>query len=121
MREIEFRAWKDGEMIGNFPNTLDTWENKDLYILMQYTGLKDKNGVEIYQNDHLLVVEDVVVETIGGYPRTEPEGEIKTVEWKDGAFWWGEELLNEVAKYGEIIGNIYENPELLANNPTNDN
>ncbi len=47
MREIKFRAWNpvDKEIINdNFLNFAD-----DDYILMQFTGIKDKNGVEIYE------------------------------------------------------------------------
>jgi len=60
---------------------------------MQYTGLKDKNGKEIYEGDHF------------GEPNY-------PVEFEDGAFWHEGELLRDNV-HNEIKGNIHENPELL--------
>ncbi|MCX0390755.1 YopX family protein [Clostridium perfringens] len=80
--------------------------------LMQYTGLKDKNGKEIYERDIL---------SIKIYSGDKVIAEGKTVvEFKDGCFGviWGHDKaflsLNSFfkAKF-EVIGNIYENPELL--------
>ncbi|MDE1767155.1 MAG: hypothetical protein KGI27_12925 [Thaumarchaeota archaeon] len=99
-------------------------------ILMQYTGLKDKNGKEIYFGDVVEMAfkdeEDVyqgtalIVETMSGgagilfdysindeIVAVEEGGEIQDV-WEDGTLW-------EI----EIIGNQFENPELI--NKTNDN
>lgn len=72
--------------------------------LMQSTGLKDKNGTEIYEGDII----------------KNPYDEIYTVKWFDAAFYL-EEKYNGGFDYFElysgdnkkVIGNIYENPELL--------
>lgn len=75
--------------------------------LMQSTGLKDKNGVEIYEGDIIKNSYD----------------EIYTVKWFDASFYL-EEKYNGGFDYHElhlednkkVIGNIYENPELLEDN-----
>ena len=108
MREIKFRTWfYDGEELPNgmmyqgeksFRENLIDWENNILAptdectILMQYTGLKDKNGVEIYEGD------------IVKYEY----GQIFEIKWDYG-------LLSHLENiWFKIIGNIYENPELLG-------
>jgi hypothetical protein len=103
MREIKFRAWhKDlKEMFYNCLVNGSCWWNEDTHYggehdtLMQYTGLKDCNGKEIYEGD-ICRSDDI-------------EAPIKYLL---GAFWFGAVLLLE-PKEIEIIGNIYENPELL--------
>jgi len=127
MREIKFRAWNikkkymvytgvpDGSGLSYklFFKNIKHWSmEKDgnsyalgTDILMQYTGLKDKNNKEIYEGD--------IFEA----------GRLKgVVKFDDGMFLievtkglnspalWGE------CRFGEVIGNIYENPELLKQN-----
>ena len=80
--------------------------------ILQYTGLKDKNGKEIYEGDILSI-------KIYSGDKVIVEGKT-VVEFKDGCFGviWGHDKaflsLNSFfkAKF-EVIGNIYENPELL--------
>ena len=108
MRDIRFRAWNGEAMeyggfsvhatAGNIqptPLTKVTAESP----LMQYTGLKDKNGVEIYEGD--------IVESGVEYWTNRNR---MVVKWddEDGAWskWWPRAAF-------EVIGNKWENPELL--------
>lgn len=127
MREIKFRAWRKDTKVWEYgiamgmDGKLCTNHNED-YELVQYTGLKDKNGKEIYEGDVVCWVTDVVVDSEGGFNRTEPEGQIGTVKYGSYAFYVEAEKGSEFYSYGEqmfvfeeleVIGNIYENPELL--------
>ena len=125
MREIKFRAWiKDYVLMAdvNFLN-IDYKEivvmidENDYefgcgeYELMQYTGLKDKNGREIYEGD---VYVHNVQDYVAGHPRE--INFIKPVTFEMGAFWVGDMLLVDAIENdseSKVIGNIYENPELL--------
>jgi len=134
-REIKFRAWDGEQMIMQSKNKeyddyymltlqgdfyahtrtgdeyFDFYEselNKKTYELMQYTGLKDKNGVEIYEGDILKNEKSTsgnffVKFNVGGYDAVYKNNFTlclhPVLHYFDGA---------------EVTGNIYENPELLA-------
>lgn len=132
MREIKFRLYstEEEEMFFNenivnidlvcnlarienerFKGFFDFSEGEES-ILMQYTGLKDKNGKEIYEGDIVKTYEsNIICEVIFS------EGAMFMLRWNDKK--WGN---NEYHHYGvgafilEVIGNIYENPELLEGN-----
>ena len=108
-REIKFRAWGDfGKKMHFQTKEEDLWSFlRDAYgmELMQYTGLKDKNGKEIYEGD---IVKPVKFNDI-----------INTVEYISHGFYRlkrhnGKPYLNALGSCDVIIiGNIYENPTLI--------
>jgi len=79
------------------------------YPIMQYTGLKDINGKEIYEGD---IIKAELVDIIG-YNAGEIAGEVKYISnW--GCYVVGDDLnLIKDLRNIKIIGNIFENPELL--------
>ena len=111
MREIKFRAWNTqrGKMLVNplwewVENTEINWGfANSRRIWMQFTGLYDKNGKEIYEGDIVECLRQVEDET--------PISHI--VEIKDIRF-LPSELGGSNLISIEVIGNIYENPELLG-------
>ena len=94
-------------------NNLKGWTIDDKY-LMQSTGLFDKNNKEIFEGDIIANGPDVMCmkrhNTLGFY--VEKKGRVEFIA--DGAVLEDfEEDAKEIADSLEIIGNIYENPELL--------
>ena len=58
MREIKFRAWDSKENRWKYPVwdiTNDLNKNSQNYLISQFTGLQDKNGIDIYEGDELFV------------------------------------------------------------------
>ena len=121
MREIKFRAWLLAVKRMTYTHTLDelmNWNTQEeingIGIWLQYTGLRDKNGTEIYEGDILRhnwnSGNDIMKETIS------------EVRFSDGAFICDDKkranfdisihALSDWAEV-EVIGNIYENQELL--------
>ncbi len=80
-----------------------------------YTGLNDKNGNEIFEGD-VYSYELYKVFISGGNVEESISRGTDVVEFKDGAFYHGDELLSDVITHDDTFayeGNIYENPELL--------
>ena len=83
-------------------------------IVMQYTGFKDRTGRDIYEGD-VLCIEDYYHDYQDGIAINKlPDNQIEPVAWDESGMWQtGNETLIEVCAISEIIGNIYENPELI--------
>lgn len=151
MREIKFRAWDkakhrmlgvdqlafgpDGKLVSiysdgpDFSNDSEALmgEKPDLNdaVLMQYTGLHDKNGREIYEGDLLRVELDddpdsyyIAPVTWGGSDY--PAFDIMSKYWPKNVSYDTNVLSAIIAGWSEevmsVIGNIYENPEMLEDN-----
>ena len=82
----------------------ETWDIKNDHVeLLQYTGLKDANGKEIYDND--------IVEVVSQY--WGQLGNRYKVKFNKGAFSVKYDLLAVIRSSILVIGNIHTNPELL--------
>jgi len=124
MRQIKFRAWDKEE------NKMFEWDYVKLkmemflysgiFIPMQFTGLVDRNGTEIFESD----VVEMRFNAVDEHPIIE-RGEIKWNEIDAGFCWvsdsddnekgWRLQLVDEI--YRKVIGNIYEHPDLLIKKP----
>ena len=151
MREIKFKAWdKEAKKFVSGYEAFDyvcSWQNdetgshiiirQERYQTLQYTGLKDKNGKEIYEGDVIkMAVDEPFQRTHGKWtikevvyrsgmwildyvssesgnvlPRGYTAGAIHEIRDVDkDAYFYDDNDVQEL----EVIGNIYENPEFLS-------
>ena len=109
---FKFRFWdKETKTMQKIPMielnhriTLDKIFADDRVIFMQCTGMKDKNGKLIYEGDVI--------------KRANAMNQQYIIAWNDKGFWSASEhalsfCVETIMKDYEVIGNIYENPELL--------
>ena len=138
-RVIKFRVWDGEKMItdnvvylgdGSFAIQRDSldWDfdfakfGKPELIGMQFTGLTDKNGVEIYEGDILALVfhdefhnDSVSIEDGEHYCNVNVhwDGDGYWMFSENNSAWYFPQSLNECATYA-VIGNIHQNPELIG-------
>ena len=109
-KTVTFVAYTDGEEIDNLQKYSFDEESilykKDLKI-MQYTGLKDMRGKEIYEGD---ILSDGNVKNL--YKVIFENGSFRT-EYKGDFEEYSFDLIDVVAQGCEVVGNIYENSELI--------
>lgn len=122
MREIKFRVWdKELKQMAYattelFDNALSFWVmihlDDDEPEWMQYTGLKDKNGKEIYEGDIVKYNYNNQV-----YQDVYAKVEYSIAGFRLNADYISRHLSRHIrianTDYYEVVGNIYENPELL--------
>jgi uncharacterized phage protein (TIGR01671 family) len=160
MRKIKFRAWDnqskemilsspysfvafDGSIGEGYPHDLDCqpmMKSVDYLELMQYAGIKDKNGKEIYEGDILSIIEKpvngkqtsfgIVEVKFGEYDDSDIDSGSLGIGWFVKGYHGYRRGNREIDKYfigsngepewslkccgdWEVIGNIYENPELM--------
>jgi len=126
VREIKFRAWDndrkkmfvDRKWVEYRHNSSGEMEavnynrkgDEQKLIILQYAGLKDMDGVEIYEGD--------VVEWVSRHKGAIKKKHIDALKWDDegACFLLYPFIFEPYAADMKLIGNIHENPELLGDN-----
>lgn len=116
---IDTDKYKDLSVVNSLDNELE---------LMQFTGLLDKNGKEIYEGDVIQIHDPELDDGMG------PNYQLRTIEYKSGGFlleWdygdyditylgWALEWLSQRGITVEVIGNVYYHPKLSTPTTTTD-
>lgn len=128
-REIKFRGWDVKTKVMVYDYAINDLSNGGIRIidfhprmseqyhgqweLMQYTGLKDRNGKEIYEGDvykpPIATQLFQIMFIAGAFCAGRSEKDAVPFGWEDEA------IDTDWASEVEVIGNVYENPELLTN------
>lgn len=125
-REIKFRAWdktrKQMKLVDRVQYSSSKWFIEEVRVsdgsnleylksgeveLMQYTGLNDENGKEIYEGD-ILRRQNKWGGRLNGH-------EYKIVRWNDEPSFLGWNIARGKGMNWEVVGNIYEHKHLLPN------
>ena len=116
MREIKFKVWDSKRCVWLTPDeflidnqgrvidcgVVDSYATaREGLVLVEYTGLKDKNGVGIFEGDVIRWYDGLV-------PRGTDSTKLSTVRWNSTFA-----MFDGIHRTGEAIGNIHENPELV--------
>ena|SRR3990167_3307946 len=115
MRPLKFRAWLGGVIHPEWQRIDDlVYETHPDIKIMQFTGLQDSKGVDVYESDIVKV----------DNPQFLRCRKIDVIEFRSGAFFIGDSddmaSLHNAQSVGtnqvrlEVIGNVYKNPKLLT-------
>lgn len=108
-RAIEFRAWDvnpettEGKFIyiDLYTITVEAeWALANLEEFQEYTGLRDKHGTKVYEGDYL----------VSSGIKAQVHYSVNHARW----FWGSDGLTKADCARGEVIGDIYSNPELVG-------
>ena len=114
MREIKFRAW-DGRISAMqddncarlwLQNGYDRMEStKDVIVFMQYTGLKDRHGIDIYEHDIVKILYTDWPSQLDSYPELSHEEYLDSLTYKEIVVWdgYGFWLVDKIGGYPQSI------------------